>query len=351
MAGTRILVVKISSLGDVLHAFPAVRLLAETFPGSSIDWLVGAPFAEILRYHPDVSGTIVFPRKELSSPLGFPGALVRLLSGVRRERYDHVIDFQGLIRSALCARIARAADVCGFADPREKMAALLYGRRIAVEPEHVHAVDRNLRMVSKAFGFEFRKAGFPLHVDGGARERVIRLLEQEEWGSADSAPIVGICPGARWETKQWPPGFFADFAAAVASLNPGVRFVVLGSSSEKRLCEKLVEKCGGLEVVNLCGRTSLCELVEAIRVCRCLACNDSGPMHIAAALGVPAAAMFGPTDPAKTGPYGENHLVYQPALDCIKCFGRYCYGRDCQCHRSLDPRRVAEDVSRLLDGR
>ncbi|HBC85967.1 MAG TPA: lipopolysaccharide heptosyltransferase II [Lentisphaeria bacterium] len=342
----RFLIIKISSLGDVLHAFPAVSLIRRKFPDAKIDWLVNPSFAPVLEYNKDVSGILKFPRKELGSPLSFPGAFSTLVSRIRREKYDMVIDLQGLFRSAFFAKFARSPEVAGFASPREKLSALLYNRKISPEPEYVHAVEKNARLVSILLDIPFSVPDTLLPVNSANKGKLDSLLAGK--GIAQDEILVGVAPGARWESKQWPPEFFAEVVEKVGASVEKCRFLLLGSPDELEACRKIASVCLKARTTVIAGETGIGELVEAIRMSKCLLCNDSGPMHIAACLHVPAFAFFGPTDPDKTGPYGKGHTVFKPDMSCIKCFKRYCPQRNNLCHKSIDSSSVAEGVISLL---
>ena len=176
-----------------------------------------------------------------------------------------------------------------------------------------------------------------------------RMTVAEAFGGTLPERFALIAPGARWETKKWPAEFFSAVIASVARREPGMRFLLAGSRDEMPDAETILAKCSGLPVVSICGKTSVTELLEAVRLSSLVICNDSGPMHMAAALGVPVVAMFGPTDPALTGPYCEKKSVFVPEIACIRCFLRYC--KDSRCHASVDPEAVAAACSNLLPKR
>ncbi len=346
MTMERILIIKISSLGDVLHAFPAVSLIRKKFPSARIDWLVNPSFSPILGYNKDIAEVIPFPRKELASLFSFPGAFMSLVSRIRKDRYDMVIDLQGLFRSAFFAKFARTSVIGGFAEPREKMSAMLYSVKASPETQYVHAVEKNARLISMLLDIPYSVPDTVLPEEKVNRAKLDTLLSGKNFSG--TSPVIGVAPGARWESKQWPPEFFAGVMEKIADARPDSRFLLLGSRDEIETCRKIVSACRKAQVTVIAGETGIGELVEAIRMSQCLICNDSGPMHIAACLHVPAFAFFGPTDPEKTGPYGKGHSVFKPDLGCIKCFKRYCPQRNNLCHSSIDSSKVAECVIPIL---
>ncbi len=338
----RILVVKISSLGDILHAFPAVSLLADERPGWRIDWLCGDAFLSLPRLHPAIAEVIPFERRRLGSLRGFPGGFRRLAGALRRHPYDLVIDFQGLLRSAACASLVRHAEVIGFARPRERLATLAYHRRIAVPDGIVHAVDRNRHLAAAAVGCpqppppRWELTGDPAGDMAGAAILAAR-------GMPPDAPCLAVVPGARWPTKQWPPDFFVAVLREVAAARPNLHFLILGTGDEATVAERIARAVGPA-AANLAGATPMAALAGVIRRCRAMLCNDTGPMHLAAALGIPVFALFGATDPARTGPYGPEHAVFQAKTDCNPCFRRYCQHRPSRCHAAIDPAAVAARI-------
>jgi heptosyltransferase-1 len=342
----KILIIKISSLGDVLHAFPAVSLIAAKYENARIDWLINPAFAPILEYNKCVSRIIPFPRRELSSPFTFPRAFINLIREIRLEKYDLVIDLQGLLRSAFFAKFARSPIVAGFDSPKERAATLFYNRKISPGAEYVHAVDKNVGFVSELLGLPFNVPDSPLPENRTNMDGLLRILGKKDISENDL--IVGVAPGARWESKQWPPLFFSKVMDSLEGRLPGCRFLLLGSGDELETCRRISSSCEKARPVIIAGETGIGELVEAVRISKCLLCNDSGPMHIAASLKVPVFAMFGPTDPDKTGPYGERHSVFQPELSCIKCLKRYCPGKNYVCQKSVNPDSVADGIFSMI---
>ncbi len=339
----RVLVVKPSSLGDILHAFPAASLLAEAHPGLKIDWLVHPAFAKLLEYHPAVDRALLFDRSRLGRALSFAPAFASLVKELRKERYDAVIDLQGLMRSAAIGFLAKAPRRAGSAKPKEPLARLFYSESILPDPALSHAAERNCSIVCSFLGIPFKSPDFEMRQIPANREGALKALAAAGLGS--SAPLVGIAPGARWDTKRWPPEFFASMAAEIARRRPGACFAVIGARQDSQLASALMAAAGEeAKVIDLTGRTGIGELVELVRLCELFICNDSGPMHIAAAVGTPLVALFGPTDPSLTGPHTRKALVLQPDLDCIKCLKRYC--QKGLCHLSLDP---AESASSALE--
>ena len=342
----RILIVKISSLGDIIHAFPAVALLKKECPDSKIDWLVNPAFAGALKYCAGIRQIIPFPRKELSHIGSFFPAFFGTIGELRNKKYDIVIDFQGLMRSAFFAWSTGAGRIAGFKCPKEKPAKFLYSENFEIEPEFVHAIEKNTRLVSKLLGTEFSIMLEDLPVIDDSREKALGILGSA--GFAPGKPFAAIAPGARWESKKWPTSFFAEVVKKVLASDKNAKFAVLGTESDSGDASAIMEAVPGNSIANLCGKTGMGELFEILRLSRCLLSNDSGPVHIAAALKTPVIALFGPTIPAKTGPYGQIHRVFQPDLDCIGCLSRYCTKHTQECHSGIDSGAVADAMLGLM---
>ena len=339
---SQFLILKPSSLGDILHAFPAVSALLRACPGSVADWLIAPQFTELTEFLPGVRRNILFERRKLGCLSSFPTAFRDLLHAIRAESYDTVIDLQGLARSAFIGRCASGLHV-GPRRPREFLARLAYTRTVSL-PEGVHAIEKNNAFIASLLGRDDLDFSFqPPVVERFARP-VRDLLAQVVPGG--TARLVAVAPGARWETKQWPPEFFARVMRSFVASCPGVHFLLVGASGENALAERILQAEPGLSCSNLCGRTSVGELVELMRNVSLLFCNDSGPMHIAAMLSVPVVALFGPTSPRLTGPYSQKSAVLQPSLPCIFCLKRYC--THCRCHAAVDADDAASRAAALL---
>ncbi len=324
MREQRILVVKLSSLGDLFHALPAVHELKTRLP-ARIDWVVQREYAELAAAcFTDVDRVLAFDRRRWARR---PGVFLREL---RRERYDLVLDMQGLLKSALVARLARGARRVGPSFHREG-ARLFYHAVAGPRDKQRHAVEENLDVV-RYLGLEPGPPRFGLRAP--------------PWPVERPRPRVALAPSSRWPSKNWPP---ASFAAAARRLRDGVgaSLFLLGAPGDRPLCDAVASAIGG-PVENLAGRTSLVEMAGALAGMDLLIANDSGPVHMAAALGTPVLVLFGPTDPARTGPFGPGHRVLTPAVPCRPCFQRDCTRPGGTCLETIAPERVARAAMEML---
>ncbi len=338
----RFLIIKPSSLGDVLHAFPAVHALCRE-TGGSADWLIHPAFEPVLKYLPEVRKTILFDRKGLGAIRTFLPALMKLRKDLKSGTYDAVIDLQGLFRSAWFAGMAHSDIHAGPAVPREGPAKLFYNRKLEMDPK-IHAVDRNNRAIAGFLKKNAEEIDFacPLPPVPEYLENAEQIMA--EAGVPAGRKIVGIATGTRWVTKQWEPEFFAEI---VNRLEGDYTILLLGTKADSPDAQKvksLLNKPGN--AFNLCGKSGTGDLVELIRKCSLLLCNDSGPMHIGAALDVPVLSFFGPTSPELTGPYSPKAKVLQPRLECLRCFQKKC--ADPRCHQGISAALAAETATAML---
>jgi heptosyltransferase I len=342
----KILIIKPSSLGDIFHAFPAFYLLKKYFPDAEIDWFINISFAPILSYiEEDLNRVILFRRKDFKNWFKAVKTFLKLYLDIRKEKYDLVIDMQGLMRSAIFTFIARSGNKVGFSDVREKISKLAYNGKVDIPEEITHAIDKNIYLVLSIFKKDHIVPDYILPVDKKVDIKSILRSKKIE----GNCKYITISPGARWTTKTWSPEFFAKISDDIVKEHPDIKIVLIGSSAEIELAEKLISLCEIAKPVSTVGETTLNELVEVIRNSQLLLTNDSGPMHIGAFLRVPVFALFGPTYPEKTGPYWEWNKVYQSKKGCIKCFKRDCALNNLECQNNISQKNVSKDINNKLN--
>ena len=323
----RILVIKLSSLGDIAHALPAVRALKER-TGAELDWVVQPEYAPLLACCPDVERTIEFPRRD------FLRGFWSFLRELRRAEYDAVVDLQGLMKSALAARLARGRSRVGPAWAREGAPWLYDARPAKTAGPRRHAVDELMDVVQ-------------LIAPGAATPPEPKLVFPEAASDGDPGPHVALAPFSRWDTKNWPAEKFAELGRRLAT-EMGCRIRIVGGRENAAAGEALASQIGE-GARNLCGKTDLPGLCALLKGMDLLVTVDSGPMHWADALGVPLVAIFGATDPARTGPYRQlGHVVAEDGLDCRPCHSRTCARGDLACLRSLDVETVLQAALKRL---
>lgn len=338
-ATLKILILKPSSLGDVIQALPVLRLIKQCHPQSRIYWWLARELLPLLAHDPDLEGVIPFDRKRWAHPSGWLD-LARSLSSLRHHQFDWVIDLQSLARSGLVAWLSRARLTVGLDDSREGASAF-YDVAVPRPSPKTHAVEWYLRVLDYLnIPVHWNFTWLPAH--SATASHVSR-----RWPLL-TGQCLALHPGARWENKRWPISHFVTLAQDLSRTNPEIRFVVLGSGADTALGEQIAKANPG-RVLNLAGQTTLLELIECLRVCQLLVCNDTGPMHIAAALGKPVIGLFGPTNPWRTGPYGQIDSVLKLALPCQPCMKATCHHTPAlECLTSLPPNQVAARVRNRL---
>jgi heptosyltransferase I len=363
----KILLIKLSAVGDVIHTIPVLNKLRRRYPAAQLDWLVTPAIGELLRHHPAITNVIAFNREDWSKP--WPStALIsygRLAAKLRRAGYDLVIDMHGQVRTAVLAFATGAPVRIGFDRPRASVWAasprifpeearrhawqgaregswLAYTHHIPVPTLDLHAVDRYLS-VGPLLGLDNGAADFSFPIPGEATNRIEALLDY--YGAADKKLAV-IAPGTIWETKQWRSEGFAEVARYF--LQKGFAVTLIGADRERAVCDEVAGLAPG--AVNLAGETTLSELAALIHLSTISITNDSGPMHLAVAVDRPVVSIFGPTDPVWIGPYGRADAVLQAKLPCSPCYLRQlsrCFHAHA-CMHEVSARAVIERVENVL---
>lgn len=333
-----ILLIKPSSLGDVVHAMPVVSDLKRADPRCRVSWLVNRSLAPLARMVRGVDAVIVFDRNAWKSPARFPANLreaAKLAVLLRKERFDVALDLQGLFRSALIGFFSGARSLIGFENAREG-ASFFYHQTIPVSRPPAHAVDRNRAALSVILpGFDAGPARFEIDVPAAASQSVSALLRQ----AGVHGEYAVLCPAARWTSKEWPRRSFVELAARLRDAL-GLSVVVAGDRSLAGEWDALAGKCPP-GVVSLAGQTSLPELAALLSGGRFTVSNDSGPMHLSTAMGIRTYVLMGPTRPERTGPY-RNARVIREQPECSPCLRRVCAhtGRGGKCLESISAGRV-----------
>ena len=335
----KILICKPSSLGDIIHALPVLRHIKKAQPQARVYWWVNTNLAPLLEHDPDLEGLLLFDRKAWSRLTNFPQNLLRLRA-IRRMKFDFVLDLQALLRSALFSWLVRAPMTIGL-DARREAAPLFYHRSVARPHPNTHAVDWYLEVLK------------PLNIEPS--EQIDWMPPKPAAAESLQAKIkiptdpavkkVILQPCTRWQSKQWPLEHFIGCVKKILESRQDVQFYVLGSSDDKAageaICKGTERKC----VQNLCGRLSLPEMVECIRLSDLMLTADTGPMHVAAALKKPLVALFGATNPYRTGPYGQLDSVFMAGTPCSPCMKKHCpLTPSPKCMYDLSPERVAREL-------
>lgn len=324
----KILILKPSSLGDVVQALPVLRLLKLHWPASRIYWWIESGLAPLLAGDPDLAGIVLFERKRWAAPANWV-RLARSIAWTRAQQFDLVIDLQALARSAAMGWLAAGKSFIGLDAPREA-ARGIYDRVVPRPSFHTHAVDWYLGVLPLL--------GVPADrpFEWLPERREVAAAVRQKW-PVNAHRWIGLQPGARWSNKRWPLEYFVQVVQQLAPGHADLRFAILGGLQDRSLGAALTEAAPN-RCLDLTGRLSLPEMVEWIRLCELMLTNDTGPMHVAAALGTPVTALFGPTEPRRTGPYGQVQYGMQLDLPCAPCLKSRCHSqRLFECLRGLAP--------------
>jgi heptosyltransferase-1 len=353
----RILLIKLSGLGDVVHTLPVLVKLRARYPTARIDWLITPENAEIVRCHPALSNVVLFERGDFSkrgrrwhAVLAF----LDLLKQIRRAKYDLVIDLHSQARSAFLALVSGARVRIGFDRPVQNISRhgwrgaregswIAYTHRIPIPTLDVHAIDRYL-WLGPLLGFDDHPPDLTIHLSSQTARDVQRLLEEQ--GVPASKALVVLVPGTIWETKHWTIEGFA--AVARQFLNDGFAVALAGTKRDQARCRQIAAAAPG--ACDLSGKTTPAELAALIRRAEICVTNDSGAMHLAASLGTPMVGVFGPTNPVRIGPYQRPESVVRLDLPCSPCNYRRLSQCpfDHACMKQLTSAMVVERVRRIL---
>jgi len=315
------LLVRLSSIGDVVHTLPALAAL--TRAGWECSWLAEPAARPLLDGHPLLRHVVALPARR-----GFsPRAAARAFSHLRRQRFDAAIDFQGLWKSAAWARLSGAQRVVGYASRwrREPASALLLGERADPAGLPGHVIDKNLWLLH-ALGIEaVGTREFPLPPTAAEAALVDRELRAGGGRSGNgNGNLALLNPGGGWPNKLWPPEAYAELARGLAAR--GLRCLVTWGPGEETLADRLAAASHG--AAQRCFPTTLLEYVELARRARLVVAADTGTLHLACAVGTPVVGLYGPTDPARNGPFSPDDEVVRRAPACAPCHKRSCTVHD-----------------------
>jgi lipopolysaccharide heptosyltransferase I len=338
-APRRVLIIKPSSLGDVVSAMPILRGLRRTSPQAHVAWLVVGGCSPLIRHDTDLNETILFDRRRLGAAwrsLGAMRDLRRLVRTLRAGQFDWVIDAQGLLRSGLLARCSGARVRAGFACPRERAAAMFYTHR--VETSGQHTVQRNVEL-ARGLGLDASVADMTLQVSQAGTQYAADFRRRMDLGRGDY--IVAV-PPTRWGTKLYP---VRHWQMVLRALSQRVAVAMVGASDERDITGAIMGALSGHTVVDLAGQTRVDELVGLIAHSRGVICSDSAAQYIAPAVGVRCLSLLGPTRVERTGPVGSSEALVAPVA-CQGCLKRRC--RHVTCMQSIDPRDVIAAAERMF---
>lgn len=318
----KILIIKLSAIGDVIHALPTAHALKTALPTCKITWVVERPSYPLVAANRYIDEVVVFDKPRCKSWRGLVDYAPGFLAGLRKRRFDLALDLQGLFKSAAIAAGSGAKQRLVYGHARELSGWV--SNKVVGQHAAGHIVEQYLDVV-RALGINPPAADFGLQLSTSVIDEARQLAGAAglDW-NRDYAVLL---PGANWPNKRWPPAHFAELSDRLYA--DGLIPVVAGSADDSVLAQTIVA-AAAKPVIDLTGQTSLLHLAWLLENARLAVGGDTGPMHLAAALNTPTVMVMGPTDPKRNGPYGEGGTIVIRDTDCRYCWHRKCpYGHEC----------------------
>jgi heptosyltransferase-1 len=335
----KILIVKLSAIGDVIHALPVAQALKTGFPDCRISWVVEKPALELVKANAYIDEAIVFDKGQCKTWSGIRRYAPGFISELRSRTFDLSLDLQGLFKSAAIASLSGAAERLVYCNARELSNWM--GKRVCGPNQGGHIVEQYLDVV-RALGVNCGSADFGLIIPD---EAAVEAQALAKFAGLDmTQDYVLLAPGANWPNKRWQPEHFA--AVADKLFDRKVIPVLIGGPGDDYFARDIL-KASLIPPIDLTGKTTLLQLAYLIRQAKLIIGGDTGPVHLAAALNTPILMLMGPTDPNRNGPYGNGNAVLTVPYECAGCWKRECrYGKECLA--VISPAAVWQEAAKLL---
>lgn len=338
-----ILIIRLSSIGDIIHCTPVASSLKNAWQDCKITWLVGEVSADLLKYNPDIDEIIIWSREKFEKYLrefNFVQAFMLwydLREKLRRKAFYAVLDIHGLFLTGMITRLAKAERYIGMKGARELNPFFMTEVGDSIGS---HITEKYLGIL-KCLGIEVFDSKMSLFISIEARKFAAEFLQQHVIGTTEK--IIVLVLGTTWPSKNWPP---THFIALIKLLYKDFRIIICGGRGELGI-GKEVEASVDVSVINAIGVTSLLEMAAIIEQAVVIVAGDTGPLHMAGALNIPTVGLFGPTDPMMYAPRGGNNISLSSNFSCIHCHKRRCL-RGKECMSSISPEDVAQRVYDVL---
>ena len=316
-----VLIVKLSALGDVIHALPVSYAIKETFPEAKLTWVVEPPSLDLLKMNPCVDRIILFKKKNFRTLKGFMQEFFPLKHKLQEQRFDAVLDLQGLFKSAAIAFFAKSNIKLGICNMRELSDKI--SKPVIGENAQGHIVERYLD-TARAVGCVVNDVVFPLQIPVEESEKARATMSLA--GLREGNPFVAFVLGANWSNKLWPTKNFAALGDWFYDL--AVVPVLIGSGNFDATRAKEIESQMEIPPINLVNQTNIYQLAHVLRSSRLVIGGDTGPVHLGAALGVRTIMLMGPTNAARNGPYGQIEHAIEVERPCKGCWKRSCHKKE-----------------------
>lgn len=348
----RILLVRLSAIGDCLHALPVLAVLRQAYPRGCLGWAIEEAPYELLREHPMVDRFHIFPRRAFKRQSGSILERARQVNAFRRElraaRYGVALDLQGLTKSGLVAWWSNAPKRVGFAGKESREINRFFANsRVLAPAEAVHVVEKNLALL-RPLGLEPpSRLQWPLPDYGPEVRELAAFLEGCGLSPDGDGPGYAVVnPGATWTTKRWSPEQFGAVARGLVERHGLAVIAPWADEAERAAAETIVRLAGSRGF--LAPPTGLRQLAALLSRARLFVGNDTGPLHLAVALGIPCVAVFGASDPLRNGPYGREHRIHAGGPECQPCWKKTCARGDLACLAWVEPGKVLASCAELL---
>jgi len=343
-----ILIVKLSAIGDVIHTLPVLNAVRKRYPDAHIAWLVEEAASSIIEGHTALNRVLVSKRKSWIKGVAGHSCLDNIreafsfIKELRDTKYDLILDFQALLKSGILIGLARGRRKIGFDKgmQHQEHSYIFLNERVPPVDMEIHALTRGM-MLLKAIGISSDEVEYNIYISDQDRKKADDLLHQH--GKKEYKLLAAINPVAKWETKLWDKAKFAELADRLIN-QYNARLLFTGSMEDRELILDIISRMKR-KAYNLAGMTSLKTLAAVYKKTDFIISTDTGPMHLAAAVGTPVVALFGPTAPWRTGPFGPGHQIIRADLECSPCFKRQCKTIDCM--KQISVEQVLDGVKRL----
>ena len=347
MTAKKILIIKLSAIGDVIHTLPCLNALRTSFPDSHISWIAQKPSTQLLEGHPQLDNLIIFPRKEWKNIGRFLKESGPFCKMLRSHQFDVAIDFQGLTKSGLLAKACGAKIRIGFGDKdgKRELNGMFTNQKVFPAAARKHIIERNLSLL-QPLGIDVMNSDSVVHIPHSAEEPIDNFFKASFVN--EQSPIA-LNPGAGWITKLWPLQNFAQLGV-LAEKKLNRKILLVWGPGEKEMVdeiEKLMKDQGAEPII--APPTNLLELAATLKRCSALVAGDTGPMHLAAALKIPSVALFGASDSLRNGPFQQPGNVLQNwDIDCVPCWKKQCnHSPQFECMHSLSVEMVLNKLAEI----
>jgi len=336
----RILIIKLSSLGDVILATASLRAIREKFPNAQIHCLVGKSSSEILQHCPYIDNLIIYDPDNKDKD--FSG-LYRLAQKLRKTKYDKIIDFQNNTRSHFLASLSFPQESYGYDNGK---LGFLLTRKIRDDQSSLPPVEHQFEIL-KMLDIDYdEKATLELWPSSQDEDYAQSLLDSEWLGNKKQIVGLNIAASQRWKTKNWPLTHIAEFCEMCSKKN--WRVIVTGLESDKEMGRELLHLTKSKPAIFI-GKTDMHQLAALVKRCRVFISPDSAPMHVAAAVGTPFVGLFGPTDPQRHLPPAKDLVVFKKELSCSPCYSSHCKILTHACMRQITPQAVVGAIEKFME--